>query len=103
MLWTSRCPATDTPAGLVSLQSRRSRNRQISLSMIPSNQKTAFARGLFGALIGGLLVAPSRAESAKVSAARAPGGGIQPQAVVDAQGVVHLIYFKGKSQGGDIF
>ncbi|PYJ86807.1 MAG: hypothetical protein DME22_03965 [Verrucomicrobia bacterium] len=34
---------------------------------------------------------------------RAPDGGIQPQAAVDAKGVVHLIYFKGEPQGGDIF
>jgi len=34
---------------------------------------------------------------------RTPGEGIQPQAVVDASGVVHLIYFRGEPGGGDIF
>src|SRR6266705_3521783 len=34
---------------------------------------------------------------------RTPGSGIQPQAAVDAKGVVHLIYFKGDPKGGDIF
>src|SRR6266705_1277490 len=32
-----------------------------------------------------------------------PDGGIQPQAATDAEGVVHLIYFKGDPKGGDIF
>jgi len=32
-----------------------------------------------------------------------PEGGIQPQAAVDAKGVVHLIYFKGDPKGGDIY
>jgi hypothetical protein len=30
-------------------------------------------------------------------------GGIQPQAATDDSGVVHLIYFKGEPQGGDLF
>ena len=32
-----------------------------------------------------------------------PEGGIQPQAVVDATGAVHLIWFKGISAGGDLY
>ena len=32
-----------------------------------------------------------------------PDGGIQPQAAIDDQGVIHLIYFKGKPGGGDLF
>ncbi|HMJ91059.1 MAG TPA: hypothetical protein VK530_14650, partial [Candidatus Acidoferrum sp.] len=43
------------------------------------------------------------AESQKVTAMRAPEGGIQPQAAVDSRGVVHLIYFKGDAAGGDVF
>src|SRR5580765_7211653 len=39
----------------------------------------------------------------KVTTLRTPENGIQPQAAVDAQGVVHLIYFKGDPKGGDIF
>ena len=38
-----------------------------------------------------------------ISLLRTPHGGLQPQAVVDASGVVHLIYFQGKASGGDIF
>ncbi len=32
-----------------------------------------------------------------------PDGGIQPQAVVDDTGVIHLLYFKGEPAGGDLF
>ncbi len=34
---------------------------------------------------------------------RTPDRGIQPQAVVDAQGVLHMIYYKGKDTEGDLY
>src|SRR5579862_4274711 len=34
---------------------------------------------------------------------RTPDGGIQPQAVMDGTGVLHLIYYKGDPGNGDIF
>src|SRR5262245_57335977 len=34
---------------------------------------------------------------------RVPEKGIQPQVVVDAKGVVHLLYFKGEPSGGDVY
>lgn len=40
---------------------------------------------------------------AAVSLVRVPNGGIQPQAVSDENGAVHLIYYKGEAGGGDIF
>src|SRR5258708_36957086 len=60
---------------------------------------TQIALALGVASFGGLALAVS----APVQLARTPNGGIQPQAVVDDQGVLHLIYFKGKSGAGDIF
>src|SRR5216117_2784059 len=45
----------------------------------------------------------SAADSDPVTLLRTPDGGIQPQAAVDSKGVVHLIYYKGESGGGDIF
>jgi hypothetical protein len=42
-------------------------------------------------------------QAATVTTLRTPGDGIQPQAVVDANGTVHLIYFKGEPRAGDIF
>jgi len=41
--------------------------------------------------------------SGRVSLVRTPDGGIQPQALADANGVVHLIYYKGSPGNGDIF
>jgi hypothetical protein len=38
-----------------------------------------------------------------VTLVRVPDKGIQPQAVVDAKGVVHLIYFRGAPEHGDVF
>ena len=49
------------------------------------------------------LVKTARAAESKVTLRRTPNGGLQPQALVDQQGAVHLIYFKGKPEGGDLF
>lgn len=38
-----------------------------------------------------------------VNLIRAPNGGLQPQAVTDAGGALHLVYFAGEPGGGDIF
>jgi len=50
-----------------------------------------------------LLLAIDCARGQQVKLLRTPDGGIQPQAAVDAKGVVHLIYYKGDPKGGDIF
>ncbi len=38
-----------------------------------------------------------------VEIAATPGGGIQPQSLVDAAGTMHLIYFKGEPRAGNLF
>lgn len=38
-----------------------------------------------------------------VSVVQVPNGGIQPQAVADAEGIIHLVYFRGAPAGGDLF
>src|SRR5947208_1143738 len=43
------------------------------------------------------------AEPGRVTFVRTPDGGIQPQAAVDSQGVIHLLYYKGDAGAGDIF
>lgn len=48
-------------------------------------------------------ICASAADSTKVTLVRTPDGGIQPQAAVDGEGVVHLIYYKGDARNGDIF
>lgn len=62
------------------------------------------------AILGCLLLAtlfplsvPLLAAPGVVKLMRTPHGGIQPQAVVDHQGVLHLIYFQGDPAHGDIF
>ncbi|MFB3924091.1 MAG: sialidase family protein [Terriglobia bacterium] len=50
--------------------------------------------------LGGRL---ARSAEPKVTLIRTPGGGIQPQAVVDNRGVLHVIYFAGNPGGGDVF
>lgn len=41
--------------------------------------------------------------AAPVTVLDTPNSGIQPQAVVDARGTLHLIYFKGEEGAGDLF
>ena len=43
------------------------------------------------------------AAAPSVSLVRTPDGGLQPQAAIDDQGTVHLIYYKGEASGGDVF
>jgi hypothetical protein len=47
--------------------------------------------------------AMSCAGGTRVNVIKTPNGGIQPQAVVDTKGVLHLIYFKGDPGGGDLY
>ncbi len=51
------------------------------------------------ALMGG----SSQATQGPVTVLRTPQNGIQPQAAVGPDGVVHLIYYQGDPGGGDIF
>jgi hypothetical protein len=43
------------------------------------------------------------AEVGKVSLLHVPHDGIQPQAVVDENGILHLVYFRGDPRHGDLF
>jgi hypothetical protein len=49
--------------------------------------------------------APSIATAGRdaVTLVRVPHGGIQPEAVVDSSGVLHLLYFAGEARTGDLF
>jgi hypothetical protein len=48
-------------------------------------------------------VSATSADSTKVTLLRTPDGGIQPQAAVDPQNAIHLVYYKGDARNGDIF
>jgi hypothetical protein len=65
-----------------------------------SQQQTRNIASVFICL---LALSVDGAESKRVTLLRTPDGGIQPQAAADAQGTVHLIYYKGESGAGDIF
>lgn len=49
------------------------------------------------------LTVSAQADSGRVSLVKTPGGGIQPQAVVDARGTIHLLYFAGPPAAGDLY
>ena len=38
-----------------------------------------------------------------IALVRVPHSGIQPQAVVDSRGILHLLYFTGDPKAGDLF
>jgi hypothetical protein len=46
---------------------------------------------------------PPLGAAAPVTVQALPHGGIQPQAVVDATGTVHVVYFSGDPAGGDLY
>jgi len=45
----------------------------------------------------------SVASSGPVAVVALPGDGIQPQAVIDANDVIHVVFFGGKAAGGDLY
>lgn len=58
---------------------------------------------LLSALLYLTLMSGAPPASPRVELIAGPHGGIQPQAVMDARGVLHLIYYKGDPGGGDLF
>jgi hypothetical protein len=46
---------------------------------------------------------PGRPRLSDVIARRVPDGGIQPRAMLDQRGILHLLYFKGDPAGGDLY
>ena len=58
---------------------------------------------LVGLGISGMPAASAAVPERLVEVVQTPDGGIQPQAVIDAKGTVHLVYFKGEPAAGDLF
>jgi len=46
---------------------------------------------------------PATFSGSRVTVAPLPDGGIQPQAAIDASGVIHVVYFTGTPSGGDLY
>jgi hypothetical protein len=66
--------------------------------------KTRFVGALIVLLLSVIpIAAQAPVASNKVTLLRTPHNGLQPQAVVDAKGVLHLIYFSGEPGGGDVY
>jgi hypothetical protein len=66
--------------------------------MDPAMKRATFVAGMFF-----VMVLARAADAAGVTPLKTPDGGIQPQAVMDGKGVLHLIYFKGEAAAGDLF
>jgi hypothetical protein len=62
-----------------------------------------FGRSTCLLLLGAISVIAASPEPAQIAVWRTPEGGIQPQAVADSAGVVHLVYYKGDPRAGDLF
>ena len=45
----------------------------------------------------------SQSSRASVSVVALPGDGIQPQAVIDANDAIHVVFFSGQASGGDLY
>ncbi len=62
---------------------------------------------LFGCIVTVAVVSASSGRAThvtpRVAIVETPDQGIQPQAVVDSTGSVHLVYFKGDPSGGDLY
>lgn len=68
----------------------------------PQSRLPSFLPMVVGMLL--LLVGlPAWAQGKKVTVLKTPAGGIQPQTVVDANGRVHLLFFKGNPKEGDLY
>ena len=62
--------------------------------------------GLTAALLvqaGSVRLQSAQQATGKVNLLRTPNGGLQPQAALDERGMLHLVYFTGEPQGGDIY
>jgi hypothetical protein len=63
--------------------------------------RRSFALTLGAAAVGA--ASSSSLQKPEVKLVRVPNGGIQPQAVTDGRGVVHLLYFAGEAKAGDLY
>jgi hypothetical protein len=50
-----------------------------------------------------LLLGLIAAEPPRVDVVQTPGGGVQPQAVVDSEGAIHLVFLRGKPDASDVY
>jgi hypothetical protein len=58
---------------------------------------------LFSLCAAAVLAASEPPRNPDISLVRVPNGGIQPQAVMDRGGTLHLLYYSGDPRQGDVF
>src|SRR5579875_2903044 len=76
---------------------RKEREKMVRLS------KSRVVAALFLAAVGTTSIAHNAEHTGQVKRLRVPNRGIQPQAIVDGKGILHLIYYQGDPRHGDIF
>src|SRR5262249_6979545 len=64
---------------------------------------STFARSCWWSFLLTPAAVSALAQTSRVTLEKTPDGGIQPQAVSDAHGDIHLVYFKGAPSGGDVY
>lgn len=62
-----------------------------------------YATALIGVIGAGISIRDGFGDTERVTLIKTPEGGLQPQAVVDSTGVLHLVFFKGNPEAGDLF
>jgi hypothetical protein len=62
-----------------------------------------FVLGCMMALACSAAARPTATKDVDVTLLRVPNGGIQPEAVVDKYGTLHLLYFSGEPRAGNLF
>jgi hypothetical protein len=64
--------------------------------------KTNISRRCFLVSSAGAVLAVGKPSSNEVTLLRTPNGGLQPQAIVDSSGIIHLVYLYGDPAAADI-
>jgi hypothetical protein len=78
----------------------------LTISRAPSPCRRLLVTALLplcGALPAAGVAAAGEKAPGRVRLLKTPDGGIQPQAVLDARGVLHLLYYKGDPAAGDLY
>lgn len=70
--------------------------------LLSKNALALLSQFIVGSVLTGCGPVPAQ-PLGNVIAERTPNAGIQPQAVVDSTGVLHVVYFRGAPEAGDLF
>ncbi len=100
----------EDPGGCVVGRPTRLETKKRTTSRLANESESMKRReeslGSAGCILVALLVASAAFGGEQrhwVNTRRVPQGGIQPQAVTDADGTLHVIYYKGKASQGDVY